>query len=328
VKNLKMILIVTLNPLLERRFIYKQINLGSVNRNSITSITAGGKGINVSRQLNKFGVKSYNLIFSGGTNGKIYRDSLKNEELDFSFIHIKSETRNAAIIISEKDKKTTSYFSEDPIILESEVAEFKSRLEKMIENCELVIFSGNSPCAATDSIIPYGIELANKHDKVSICDTYGNCLPSSLKAAPTMLHNNISEIEKSIGIKLTSEKSILEFLDHLYAKNIKRVFLTDGSNNFYASNFDYFYKIKPLQIKEIDATGSGDSFVAGIAYSWLQADVFEDVLKLSTAIAGLNATSFDVSKVNLDEAIKLKDKIKVLSVGKKIKLIDDSPREI
>ena len=72
-------------------------------------------------------------------------------------------------------------------------------------------------------------------------------------------------------------------------------YLTNGSNNFYASNFDYIYKIKPLEIKEIDSTGSGDSFVAGIINGWINSDVFEDSLKFSTAVAGLNAASFDVS---------------------------------
>ena len=103
-----MILIITLNPLLERRFTYEQIKFGSVNRNAVTRISAGGKGINVSRQLKKFGVKSYNYFFSGGTNGKIYRDALKSEALDFSFVSTKSETRHAAVVISEKDKIVSS----------------------------------------------------------------------------------------------------------------------------------------------------------------------------------------------------------------------------
>lgn len=323
-----MILIITLNPLLERRFTYEQIKSGSVNRNAETRISAGGKGINVSRQLKKFGLKSYNYLFSGGTNGKIHRDALKNEALDFTFVSTKSETRHAAVVLSEKDKITSSFFSEDPIILQTEVDEFKLKLDKMIQNCEIVIFSGSSPSSETDSIIPYGIELANKYDKVSICDTYGNHLQSCIDAGPTMIHNNLSEINKSFNFNMEDEKSIIEFLNHLYHKNIKRVYLTNGSNNFYASNFDYIYKIKPLAIQEYDATGSGDSFVAGIVNGWINSDLFEDSLKFATAAAALNAATFDVSNVNIEDVIKIKDKVEVLPVGKKTKTIDDSPREI
>jgi 1-phosphofructokinase family hexose kinase len=323
-----MILIITLNTLLERRFSYEQVSLGNVSRNGITKISAGGKGINVSRQLKKLGIKSYNYFFSGGTNGKIYRDTLKNEGLDFSFISTKSETRHAAVITSEKDKTVSSYFSEDPKITQNEVNEFKSKLDKMIQNCEIVIFSGSSPSTETDSIIPYGIELANKYDKVSICDTYGKHLQSCIDAAPTMIHNNLSEIKNSFGISLNDEKSIVDYLNDLYRKGIKRTFITNGSNNFYASNFDYIYKIKPLEIQELDATGSGDSFIAGLVNCWINSDLFEDSLKFATAVAGLNAATFDVSNVSLEDVIKFKDKVEILPVGKKTKTINDSPREI
>jgi 1-phosphofructokinase family hexose kinase len=323
-----MILIITLNPLLERRFTFEQVSFGSVNRNSVTKISAGGKGINVSRQLKKLGIKSYNYFLSGGTNGKIYRDILKGEGLDFSFISTKAETRHASVIISEKDKNVSSYFSEDPKILKSETEEFKLKLDKMIQNCEIVVFAGSSPSLETDSIIPYGIELANKYDKVSICDTYGRHLKDCIEAEPTMIHNNFLEIENSFNTDLKTENSIVDFLGYLYKKNVKRAYLTNGSKNFYASNFDYIYKIKPLDIQEIDGTGSGDSFLAGIVNGWINSDLFEDSLKFATALAGLNASTFDVANVDLEDAIKIKDKIEILPVGKKTKTIDDSPHEI
>ena len=323
-----MILIVTLNPLLERRFAYQNISLGNINRNAITSIAVGGKGINVSRQLKKLGIKSFNYFFSGGNDGKIFRDILKKDDFDFSFVATKSETRNAAVIISEQEKNVTSYFSENFNILQNEADEFKSKLDKMIQNCEIVVFSGSSPCKETDSIIPFGIELANKYDKISICDTYGSSLKDCIDATPTIIHNNYVEVENSFNLKLDNEEAILAFINNLYKKNIKRVFLTNGSNNFYASNFDYFYKVKPIQIQSVDATGSGDSFVAAIVKGWVNSDVFEDTLKYSTALAGLNAATFNVSLVDGLEANRFKDKVEIYPVGKKTKTIDDSPREI
>ena len=66
----------------------------------------------------------------------------------------------------------------------------------MIQNCEIVIFSGSSPSNKTNSIIPYGIELANKYDKVSLVDTYrGLIFQNCIDAEPTIIHNNLSEIK-------------------------------------------------------------------------------------------------------------------------------------
>lgn len=323
-----MILIITLNPLLERRYINPKIESGKVNRNCKLELNAGGKGINVSRQLKNFGLKSFNFFFAGGNSGKVFRDIVKKQDLDFTFIPTKSETREAAVLISESDKVITSSFTPNPEISTSEVEEFKTKLEKMIQNCEIVIFSGSSPSESCNSIIPFGIQLANKYDKISICDTYGSNLEECFNSSPTIIHNNFLEIESSLKIKLNSEKAILEFLNSLYKKNIKRAFLTNGAKEFYASNFEYVYKIDPLKINYCDSTGSGDSFVAAVTYSWIKSDVFEVALKFATTSASLNAATFEVCNVNLNEVNALKEKVIISSVGKKMKLIDDSPHEI
>ncbi len=241
-----MILIVTLNPLLEKRFSYKGIIHGSVNRNASLSIKPGGKGINVSKQLKQLGLSSYNIIFSGGNDGKIYRDVLRRENFEFSFVHSESETRFASVIIEEDVKRITSYFSDDPLISEKECDEFITRLEKMIKNCEMVIFSGSSPNGA-ERIIPAGIEIANKYDKVSVCDTYGTNLIESLNASPTIIHNNLDETASSLKTSLKNEQEIISYLNSLYDKGVRRSYLTNEANPFYASNFNYHYKIYPVR---------------------------------------------------------------------------------
>ncbi|MDY0082103.1 MAG: PfkB family carbohydrate kinase [Ignavibacteriaceae bacterium] len=323
-----MILIVTLNPLLERRFLLDKINFGSVNHCNFSSIALGGKGLNVSRQLKKLGIKSFNFFFSGGANGKLFRELAKNSGLEFTHVQTKSETRHAAVIIAEEKKQVTTFFSENSEITESEANEFKSKLDKMIQNCEVVVFAGSSPSETTNPIFPYGIRLANKYDKISICDTYGQHLKECIESSPTMIHNNFNEIETSLKIKLQTENNVREFLNGCYKKDIKRVFLTNGNKEFYASNFDYHYKIYPINISESDATGSGDCFTAGVIYEWMISEVFEETLKYSTALAGLNASKFSVAEIEPEEIYNYKDQARISAVGKKAKIIDDSPHEI
>lgn len=320
-----MILIVTLNPLLEERFTFAKIVRGQVNRNSAVQFKPGGKGINVSRQLKKLGIDSYNLIFSGGARGKFLKDILRKENFSFSSIQTAAESRFASVIIEEEENIITSYFSPDPSITSKEKDEFSDKLNKMIQTCEMVVFSGSAP-AGTEEIIVQGIQLANKHDKVSICDTYGAHLSEVHNSSPTIIHNNIKETEQSLNIHLNNEEAVLKYLDYLYKNRIKRIYLTDGSNPFYSSNFNYFYKTFPPDVKAVDSTGCGDSFVAGIIYGWHHNLVFEDSLKFAVSLAALNAATFDVSNVNTEDAVGLADSVTLNTVGKKIKTIDDSPQ--
>lgn len=320
-----MILSVTINPLLERRYFFKRITERSGKRATHQELRAGGKGINISRQLNNLNINNHSFLFLGGKNGKLLREVLQQEKIEFTSTPTKSETRDGFVVVNESNNNVTSYFGINSQITFDEVEAFKSKLNKMIMNCEVVVFSGSSPCMLADSIFPYGIEIANKYDKISVCDTYGPHLKNCIESSPTIAHNNITELEKTFNISLNDEKSKLEYLDSLYKKNIKQVYLTDDENPFYASNFDFHFKIFPPQINKVDSLGSGDSFTAGIIYAWHNNLAFEAGLKIASALGSTNVKYTDTSNVNFNEAQKLIDNIVVNSVGKKIIRIDVTP---
>lgn len=320
-----MILTITLNPLLERRYYYSAVDLSSLNRNGTVFLKAGGKGININRQLNKFSIQNIALLFTGGNNGKLIRESLHKERIIFSEISTKNETREAAIIIDRSAKRIYSFFRSDAEVSSAEVDSFILKMEKMISTCELVVFAGSSPCREMDVIFPEGIGMANKMDKISICDTYGNHLEKCLDASPTIIHNNVDEIKSSLGSLLNNENDHLSLLSSLYNKGIKQAFITDAEKPFYASNFDFHYKITLPKIDTIDSTGSGDAFTAGIIYGWHNKLNFEQQLRFASALGSCNAKSFEVCDVEIEITQSLIEQIKISSVGKKIKEINDLP---
>lgn len=319
-----MILTITINPLLERRYYYDEINLSGVNRDGEQIIKAGGKGINVNRQLNKLGIANSAMLFSGGTNGKLFRDALRNEKINFTDVTIKSETRDAAIIIDKSSKKIFSFFGKNSYVSASEAENFILKMEKAISNCEVVIFSGSSPCKETEKIFIDGIAIANKLDKISICDTYGAHLEECLNASPTIVHNNADEIRASLNLTLEKESDYTELLKRLYNKGIKQAFITNAGQTFYASNFDFHFKITPPEISTVDSTGSGDAFVAGIIYGWHNKLNFEKQVRFAAGLGVCNAASLEVCEVEIYDAQLISEKVLVTTVGKKIKQIDDS----
>lgn len=321
-----MILTVTINPLLETKLIINEVSTQKSNRAEKQFLQSGGKGINVSRQLNYLLTDNLALTFLGGINGKILRQQLEKENIKFTAVRTESETRIGFSVINNSENNVLYFLGVNSEVSVKEVNEFMVKLEKVIQNCEIVVFSGSSPCKSCDSIFPFGIELANKYDKISVCDTYGEHLRDCIDAVPTILHNNKNEIENSLNISLNEENEITDYLLNNYNKGIKQTFLTDGKNSFYASTLDFVYRITPPEIIEFDSTGSGDSFVSGIVYGWHNSLVFEDILKLSTALGSLNAADYSTSSVELNKALEIKNNIIVNPVGKKIKTIDVTPR--
>lgn len=320
-----MILTVTPNPLLERRLIFDSINLSAVNRSNSEIYYAGGKGINVSRQLNKLGIKNLALTFLGGHNGKLLRRTLENEGINFNAVSTKDETRYATVTIEEQKSQLTSFFSPNSILTENEVDEFIQKMDKAIQNCSIVLFAGSAPNEISKKIFTEGIKLANKHDKISFLDTYGDHLPDCIELSPFAIHNNRIELENSFDIKLDNENDKLKFLESLYQKDIKMSFITDGENDIFSSKFDFNFITTSPKVNYVNSLGSGDAFVAGIIYGLERALVYNDFLKLAVSLGSINTEKLDAANVDPKEAEKLLDKIEVTPVGKKMKIIDDSP---
>ncbi len=322
-----MILTVTINPLLETRLAYHEVIPGANHRNVLQKFAVGGKGINVSRQLLKLGVSNLAFTFLGGNNGKKIANLLKEEKIDFTMIHTKSETRFASVIIDQSRQQVTTFFGENSFIEENESIEFKNKLEKIIQNCEIVVFAGSSPCLNTDDIFRFGIETANKYDKVSVLDTYGKHLEECLEAAPTIVHNNVVEVKNSLGIALENEQDKIEYMNRLYKKGIKQVYLTNADKPAYVSNFDFHYKVIIPRINSVDSTGSGDAFVAGLVYGWYNDNMFEETLKFSCGLGVANSLSIDVCAVTKNDAESCAEKIKIEPIGKKMILLDVTPQK-
>lgn len=316
-----MIFTVTLNPLLERRYYVNKLIPGNSHRSSNTSFSAGGKGINVSRQLSYLNIPNIAFSLLGGSNGKLVRNLLTDEKINFTFLQSKSETRDAALIIDAAGTPVTTIFGLNQEITEDESAEFKSKLRKMISNCEVVVFSGSSPCPQTDDIFPFGIDTANELDKISVLDTYGTHLKACLEKGPTIIHNNITELNSSLDIALDSEEKIISFLNELYSLNVKQAYLTDGNHPVFASNFDFHYRSEIPVINEVDPTGSGDAFTAGIVYGLHESLTFEESLRTALSLGLLNASRSAVCNILPGEIDSVNERFEIAAIGKKINTI-------
>ena len=319
-----MVLTVTLNSLLEKKLYFEHTD-SSNNRAYKEEYLAGGKGINISRQLNLLGIKNHSLIFLGGSNGKRLRSILDSEKISFSATSTKNETREASLIFNDNKKSLKTFFGLNSIVSDSEIEQFLSKLEKAIANSSIVVFSGSLPNEEAAIIIEKGIEFCNKHDKISILDTYGKQLNKFISLSPTIIHNNTDEIMSSLDVSLNNEKEIGKLLTKFYDLGVKLSFITNGKSEIFASKADFQYKVTVPKISEKDPTGSGDAFVAGIIYGLEKSLIFNDFVKLAASLGAQNASSWDVCKVDPIEAKKLEDDVSIIEIGKKIKLIDDSP---
>lgn len=313
-----MVVTVTLNPILENRYTYSADNHSPLYRGGIFKRAAGGKGINVSRQLKELGIKNTALIFTGGESGRLLKSCLTAEGINFTSVQTAEETRNASVIEFRDDKKVQSFFSENRPIGSNEISEFTKRLEKLVTMADIVIFSGSVPDSASAEILKRGIKLCKEADKISFLDTYGTHLEDCIKLSPTIIHNNFEEA----GLTNAGESQIIEYLQKMNEYGVKISLLTNGGKAVYASNFGFNYKVQPPEVKVKDATGSGDAFCAGFINGVQNSFVFKDTLKFAVSVSAVNAEMWEVCKVEAGDAIRYTDQIEVSTIGEKMNLLN------
>lgn len=313
-----MILTITLNPLLEKVLYFDKVDRNKVNRAKSVKINAGGKGINVSRQLNKFKIDNVATGFLGGENGKRLRSILYKEEIKNSFQQISDETREGIVIV-EDTIFIESYFFPNPIVKSNEVDALIEKTKKAILNCEMIIFSGSSPLfeKPEDELKIFNelIPFAKENDKFVLIDIYGPHLSSVLKLQPDIVHSNLEELENSIGIKIENEYQLQDKLKEFYSLGIKIFILTDGDKKFYAINHGFIYEIIPPKVETRNPTGSGDAFMAGFIYGLHHNLPFDEMLLWATASGAANASMIEVcsSDIKLIETLKEKTIVKKLN---------------
>ena len=83
-----MIVTVTMNPAVDKTVEIERLLPGGLNRIRKVEYDAGGKGINVSKTIQKFGGSSVATGFLGGNTGKTIENVLKNQKISCDFVWV------------------------------------------------------------------------------------------------------------------------------------------------------------------------------------------------------------------------------------------------
>lgn len=317
-----MIVVVTLNPCIDKTIYVEKNALGKIISSSKIKIIAGGKGNNVARVLNSLGVNNLSLNFLGGNYGKIIEDCLKKDDITYKAIWINNPSRSV-ITILENNLRQTAYVEPGPRILDNEKEEMVITFKEIIDNkssdIKLVILSGSVPSDNCNDIYKIMIEIAKKRGIKTILDSRNHALIKGLGAKPYLIKPNIKELGHILKYRI---ENINKISDSKLAEYITRlnqfadvVILTLGNKGSILSNGKETYKAIPPEIKVINPVGSGDSFLAGFAYAlYMSSDILE-CLKIATAAGTANASIWDAACIQKDQIFNLVSKVKIKRIS-------------
>jgi 1-phosphofructokinase family hexose kinase len=299
-----MITTITLNPMLDKTIYVDRVERGRIHRASKMEMVAGGKGINVSRQLKRLGIKTVATGFLGGEVGSIVSRLLKEESIEQDFVRTEAATREGLTYL-EPDGTWTAVFEPSLRVEPGAILELNKKIDDLASKSNWIVCGGSSPGTEADEVFYEAIVLAHRNGISSVLDSYGRAFELGLKAQPTLVKPNKREFE------MTFHESVVTEMDHVWAvqflleQGARCSILTDGGNTFYAGIQGHLWKVTPPPTKVVNATGSGDALVVGILYGFHQGWKFERCLTFGAAAGAANASVWMVAGSTLEEIFEL-----------------------
>ena len=254
-----MIYTVTLNPSIDFIVRIDKVEIGEVNRMESDDKFAGGKGINVSRILQRLGVDNTATGFIGGFTGRFVTDGLDAEGIKTKFVAVDQDTR---INVKIKADQETEINGAGPIINEYQLAELEAVLSSVSAD-DVVVFAGSAPSNLGNKVYNKLIPLVRETGAQVVCDFEGQTLIDSLEFIPQLVKPNNHELGDIFGVTLTELPEIERYAKEILAKGAQNVIISMAGDGALLVSPNGTYFAKPIKGEVKNSVGAGDSMVAG-----------------------------------------------------------------
>lgn len=301
---------ITLNPSIDKTYVVNNFHKNGVFRVNEMVVSAGGKGLNVSRVITQLGEKVIATGLLGGKSGEFIEEEIINLGIINEFVKIQGETRSC-IAITSQDLSQTEILEPGPIVKDEELISFYNKYDELLDRSDIICASGSLPQNVPIEIYSDLIIKAKKKNKKFILDASGKPLKQGLLAKPYLIKPNRDELNELAGKTLHSEEDFIKYGQLLSKEGIEVVVISLGGDGALAFNNNNIYKISIPKIEIKSTVGSGDSMIAGFAVGINRGYSFEDTLKLAAACGTANALEKITGTVNIENVKRIKDEIKI-----------------
>lgn len=284
-----MIYTVTLNPALDKTVEIPSLTVDAVNRITTMRTDPGGKGINVSKVIQKLGGKSVASGILGGDTGRVILASLEAMELTTWFHFVEGETRTNMKIIDPVNHTNTDINEPGVTVSEEILSSLLKELLKKVSQGDIVVISGSMPKGSPKETYYLWTKAFREKGAKVILDADGELLKAGLKASPYLIKPNDHELSQLVGRTLETPEELEQVAKDLMKEyGIEKIVVSMGSAGaLYVTKEKTLYA-EGLKVPVGSTVGAGDSVVGALAVAEESGMSLEETVRLSTATGAAN----------------------------------------
>ena len=306
-----MILTVTLNAAIDKRYVVEGYQVGQVNRVKECSYVPGGKGLNVSKPAAIYGAEVVATGFVGGHAGNYIEDSLKPFGIKSEFYHVEAESRSCINIWDEVNQVQTEFLEPGFTLTEKEFEGFEEKFRTLVTDAKVVAMSGSVPKGLDGTAYQRLVKIGKKAGKQVILDTSGKLLEMGIQASPTLIKPNIDEIRMLTGKTCNDIAEIIDAAKEIHKNGVKIVAVSLGADGSLAVGEEGTFRAEVPKIDAVNTVGCGDSMIAGFAVGMEEGLSLPEMLKKASAISAAAAMREETGFFVMQDMEKLLPEIKI-----------------
>lgn len=261
-----MILTLTPNPSLDLTYELDELVRGEVQRAGSVSVEAGGKGINVSRNLVANGADSRAVAPVGGPSGEQFLSLIEGIEIELIQVPVAGQVR-MNVSLSEHDGVGTKINAAGPELSEGELDLLLEKTHDAAWGAKWVAVCGSLTPGAPKNLYARVISVAREAGCRSAVDSSGPPLVAALEAGPDLIKPNLEELAELVGRELTTFGDVLEAGKEIRGRGVGTVLVSLGADGAILLDEDGALHAGTPPFTPRSTVGAGDSLLAGFLFA-------------------------------------------------------------
>jgi 1-phosphofructokinase family hexose kinase len=303
-----MIVTVTFNAAIDRTLLVPNFQVGHRHRSSVSSLSAGGKGINVGRALKRLGVPVVCTGLAGGRNGTLLVEELTQEGILNDFVRIRGESRTSTAVLDPTSNVYTEINEWGPEVAEDELDTLREKLAYLTQGAEFVVFAGSLPRGVEADFFGGVVREVGRRHQLAVVDSDGEPLRAGASAEPYLIAPNVREAEELVGHEFVDDEDLVTALDEIAALGPRNVLITQETGCHALLREDrngVRLRARAPHLEAVSRIGAGDTPLAGFLAARVSGKSFEDAVRTGVAAGAASVLEAGPGRFDPREASRL-----------------------
>ena len=292
-----MILTVTLNAAIDKRYVVDDFKVGEVNRVRECTYVPGGKGLNVSKILSVMNIPSKAIAVLGGFTGQYIQDSFA-KDTNIEMIPIPVDGMNRINMKANYGKKALCINGSGPVANYCTVQLLLDEIAK-INADDIVIISGSVMHGFPNDFVTVLAQAVHQRNAKVVVDMEQITMEQLKECRPYLIKPNLYEFQLLFENAEINESNIDEYLRKANSLGIENILVSLGKDGAALSNAQGIFKLDQPHTVLVNKVGAGDAMLASFIGKLSQGYSSEEALQWGGA-AG-NATASKIEDITMHD---------------------------